>query len=391
MSWSEPILHVDMDAFFVEVERLRRPDLVGKAVVVGGDGPRGVVAAASYEARASGVASAMPMSRARRQCRDLVVVPPDHSAYRAMSEQVFAMFQEVTPLVEGLSLDEAFLDVAGLWRHHPSPVSVGVDIRSRIRAELELPASVGVASNKFLAKLASEAAKPDGLFHVPVATQLDFLHALPVRALWGVGEATRAALAALGVETVGDVSGIPSKVLERRLGVAHGRHLAALATGVDARPVVSESAAKSLSVEQTYSTDLRGVAVIDAELLAHTDSLASRLRRAGLAARTISVKIRYSDFTTMTRSSTGPAPIDNARDLHRIARRLAAEIDLDRPIRLLGVTGGGLQPADGPRQLVAGDDDEWDRIADAVESVRKRFGDHSIEHASMLDRGRHPS
>ncbi len=379
-----------MDAFFVEVERLRRPELAGRPVVVGGDGPRGVVAAASYEARVFGVESAMPTSGARRRCPDLVVIPPDHSAYRAMSERVFAIFRVVTPLVEGLSLDEAFLDVSGLWRHHPSPVTVGEEIRHRIRRELDLPASVGVASNKFLSKLASEAAKPDGLLHVPAAIQLQFLHALPVGALWGVGEATRAALAVLGVETVGDVAALPPAVLERRLGTAHGRHLAALAAGVDTRPVVPESTAKSLSVEQTYGTDLCGAAVIDAELLAHADALASRLRRAGVVAGTISVKIRYSDFTTVTRSTTGPAPLDSARGIHHAARRLATELDLGRPVRLVGVAAGGLQNADAPRQLVTTDDDGWRRVADAVQAVRQRFGDHSIEPVRLLGRDRPP-
>jgi DNA polymerase-4 len=222
-----------MDAFFVEVERLRRPELRGIPVAVGGDGPRGVVASASYEARRFGVRSAMPTGAARRACPQLVVVPADHRRYQEASEQVFAIFHRFTPLVEGVSLDEAFLDVSGLRLHYPHPVEVGEELRAVIRRELRLPASVGVAANKLLAKLASEEAKPDGLFHVPAARQLEFLHRLPVRRLWGVGEATQAALERLGVETVGDLAEVPLPALTRAVGEAVGRHLSELAQEID--------------------------------------------------------------------------------------------------------------------------------------------------------------
>ncbi|MEX1271622.1 MAG: DNA polymerase IV, partial [Acidimicrobiia bacterium] len=199
--WDERILHVDMDAFFVAVERLRDPSLISRPVVVGGTGPRSVVAAASYEVRPFGIRSAMPMSRARSLCRDLVIVPPDHREYGRISERVFEIFRSFTPLVEGLSIDEAFLDVGGLRHHFPDPVSVGAEIRREVTTQIGLTASVGVASTKFLAKLASEAAKPDGLRHVPLAEQQEFLDALPIGALWGVGEATKAALEGVGVES----------------------------------------------------------------------------------------------------------------------------------------------------------------------------------------------
>ncbi len=227
--FTEPILHVDMDAFFVEVERLDDPRLVGRPVVVGGAGARGVVAAASYEARAYGVHSAMPMVEARRRCPQAVVVPPDHRKYGAMSRRVFEIFRSFTPQVEGLSVDEAFLDVGGLRLHYKSPVDVAGAIRARIRSDLHLPASVGIASNKFLAKLASEEAKPDGVFHVKAGHELEFLHPLPVRRLWGVGEATYAALEALGVATVGDLAAVPEHVVAQRVGGAVGHHLLELA------------------------------------------------------------------------------------------------------------------------------------------------------------------
>ena len=384
--WTEPILHVDMDAFFVEVERLRDPRLNGLPVAVGGTGPRAVVAAASYESRPYGVRSALPMARARRMCPGLVVVPPDHAEYRRVSEQVFEVFRSVTPLVEGLSLDEAFLDVSGLRRHHPDPRSVADALRAAIRDRVGLPASVGIAPTKFVAKLASQQAKPNGVCHVRLDDQLVFLHALPVTALWGVGEATMAALEALGVETVGDVAALPAGALERRLGPAHGRHLAELAAGHDPRRVEPDSEAKSFSVEETYAIDLVGRAAVDTELLAHADTLASRLRRAGLAAHTITLKIRYGDFETVTRSETRPHPSDVARDIHHIARDLAARVDLDRPVRLVGLGSSSFEPARAPRQLEMGRTEGWDRVADAVESVRRRFGDGSVEPARLLDR-----
>lgn len=386
--WTEPILHVDMDAFFVEVERLRGRAPVGVPVAVGGRGTRAVVAAASYEARPYGVRSALPMARAMRLCPDLVVVPPDHDEYRRVSESVFEVFRSFTPRVEGLSLDEAFLDVAGLSRHYGGPVDVAGAIRTAIREGLGLPASVGVAGSKFVAKLASEAAKPDGIRHIALADQAVFLDRLPVRALWGVGEATMAALEGIGVETVGDVAALPPGTLERRLGTAHGRHLAALASGHDPREVEPDVEAKSVSVEHTYDRDLRGAEAVDVELLAHSHRLASRLRRSGLVARTITLKIRYADFTTITRAETRRQGTAIARDIHHHARRLATELELDRPVRLVGLGASALETADAPRQLSVDDDGSWSAVSDAVESVRRRFGDASVGPARLLEPSR---
>ncbi len=384
--FAESILHVDMDAFFVEVERRESPDLRGRPVVVGGTGGRGVVAAASYEARTFGINSAMPMVHARRLCPAAVVLPPDHRKYRAASEQVFAVFRSFSPLVEGLSLDEAFLDVAGLRHHYPNSVAIGEEIRGRLRTELDLPASVGIASNKFLAKLASESAKPDGLRHVPAGAALEFLHPLPVRALWGVGEATHAALERLGVHTVGDLAEVPPATLRKHLGQAAGSHLHELAWGRDHRPVVPESAAKSISVEETYERDLRGREAVEGELLRQADRLAGRLRSAGLAGRTLTAKIRFADFTTVTRSVTLGTATDVARDLYRGARDLLRNLDIEaKPIRLVGLGMTGLTSGSAPRQLAVDRPVKWDDLAGAVDEVRMRFGTASIRPARLVE------
>lgn len=298
--WTEPILHVDMDSFFVEVERLDAPELRNRPVAVGGAGPRGVIASASYEARAYGVSSAQPTSVARRLCPELVVVPSAHGKYGDVSTEVFAVFRSFTPLVEGLSLDEAFLDVRGLRHHYESPVVVGETIRSRIRDDLGLPASVGVAAVKFVAKLASEAAKPDGIRHIPANRQEAFLRPMPADAIWGVGPATLAALARLGVETVGDIADLPESALASAVGPTTGRHLHELACGIDGRAVVPDSSSKSVSVEETYDHDLETPEVVEAALLGHSQRLSGRLRRAGLRTRTVTLKVRFADFETIT-------------------------------------------------------------------------------------------
>jgi DNA polymerase-4 len=386
--WTEPILHVDMDAFFVEVERLTDPSLVGRPVAVGGTGNRGVIASASYEARVHGVRSAQPTATALRLCRDLIVVPPSHGRYGEMSARVFEVFREFTPYVEGLSLDEAFLDVSGLRRHFATPIDVAVSVRSEIRARLGLPASVGIASSKFLAKLASESAKPDGFRHIPRETELEYLHALPVEALWGVGPATLAGLQRLGVTSIGDLAELPEATVLGALGRTQGRHLLDLSRGIDPRPVIPDNEAKSVSVEETYGRDLVGKEVIETALLAHAQRLADRLRRSGLTARTVTLKVRYEDFTTITRSVTPGGVIDSPRQLYLAATELMGSVDPGRPVRLLGLGGSGLESSEEPRQLPLDGDPNWVRVADAVSEVRERFGEHSVEPASLLGRRR---
>ena len=374
-----------MDAFYVEVERRRDPSLIGKPVAVGGTGPRGVIASASYEARRHGVHSAQSTVGALKLCRDLVVIPPSHGRYAEVSTDVFEVFRGFTPHVEGLSLDEAFLDVSGLRRHFTSPVEVAIAVRGEIRSRLGLPASVGVASSKFLAKLASEEAKPDGWFHVPLDSQLEFLHALAVESLWGVGPATLAGLQRLGVATVGDLAELPDESVLRALGPANGRHLLDLARGIDPRPVIGDTEAKSISVEETYDRDLDGRETVETALLAHAQSLSGRLRRSGMAARTVTVKVRYQDFTTITRSVTLGSPVDSPRDLYLAGGNLLGSVDLTRPVRLLGLGGSGLEPGDEPRQLDLGADADWVKVSQAVAEVRERFGEHLVEPARLLE------
>ncbi len=383
--FAEPIAHVDMDAFFVEVERLRRPELVGRPVVVGGTGPRGVVASASYEARRRGVSSAMPMVHATRLCPGAVVVPPDHTEYRRASREVFAVLESFTPHVEPLSVDEAFLDISGLRLHYDDPASVGEAIRSEIANTTGLPSSVGIATSKFIAKLASREAKPAGLKVVPSGTETAFLHPMPVRALWGVGEATYARLEELGIVTVEDLAAFPRDALERRLGSSLGVHLADLANAHDPRSVTGAGSAQSISVEATYDTDLTDPDEVDRALLRHADRLARRLRTAGYAARTIQLKLRRSDFSTVTRRQTLAAPIDNAHALLDVARELLTRAGgTQAPIRLLGLGGDGLVPSGDPRQLDLVED-RWDDVEQAVDDVRTRFGGDAVERARLVD------
>lgn len=373
-----------MDSFFVEVERLDHPELRGRAVAVGGAGPRGVIASASYEARARGVRSAQPTSTARRLCPELVMVAPSHGRYGDVSAEVFAIFRSFTPLVEGLSLDEAFLDVRGLRLHFESPVTVAVEVRRRIRVELGLPASVGVAAVKFVAKLASETAKPDGLRLVTTAEQPAFLETLPATALWGVGPATLAALARLGVETVGDIAGLPVSALVSAVGPSAGKHLHDLANGIDPRPVVADIAAKSVSVEETYESDLATLDLVETALLAHAQRLSDRLRRSGLRARTVTLKVRWQDFTTVTRSETTAPAVDGARDLYRIARDLMTGVGIASPVRLLGLSGTSLEPAGDPAQLGMSTDGGWVRVEDAVADIRARYGVGAVGPARLV-------
>jgi DNA polymerase-4 len=383
--WSEPILHVDMDSFFVEVERLNRDDLRDRPVAVGGTGNRGVIASASYEARRSGVRSAQPTSVARRLCPELVVVSPSHGKYGELSGRVFEVFNSFTPKVEGLSLDEAFLDVSGLRHHYGSPVEVGQEIRAKIRSDIGLPSSVGVASTKFVAKLASKAAKPDGLRHIDSVGQQEFLHALPVEELWGVGPATLAGLQRLGIATVGDLAGLPEATISAALGPSQGVHLHMLANGIDNRSVEPASETKQISVEETYSHDLEGRNLVESALLAHAQRLAMRLRQASAKPRTISLKVRYDDFTTVTRSRTRPEGIDGSRDIFQIAKEMLSDVPAERPVRLLGLAGSSFDNITGGTQLLLGQDDSWSRVSRVVGDVEDRFGPASVEPARLLD------
>jgi DNA polymerase-4 len=331
------ILHVDMDAFFASVEVRRRPDLRGKPVIVGGS-TRGVVAAASYEARRFGVRSAMPMGQALQLCRHAVVLPPDRAAYTEASGEVMAILRDVTPLLEPLSLDEAFLDVSGAQRVLGPPLQIARAIRARVAAELGLTCSVGVAATKFVAKLASARCKPDGLLLVPATQTLEFLHPLPVTVLWGVGARTAQPLHRLGVRTVGDLADIPITTLRRAVGVAVADHLHALAHGDDPRGVESQDVEKSISADHTTAVDLVKEGDVSRELLRLSVEVGQRLRARGWVAKTVGIKIRFADFRTVTRVRTVADWVDSTAELHEIALGLYRALHLDRPrIRLVGV------------------------------------------------------
>ena len=398
------ILHVDMDAFYVSVELRRRPDLVGKPVVVGGTGPRGVIAAASYEARRYGVRSALPSVTAKRLCPDAVFLPGDHALYASVSSDVHSIFMAFTPLIEPLSLDEAFLDVSGGLRLHGPGVVIAQAIRERVWHELQLRCSVGVAPNKFLAKLASVAAKPiaapdgvregKGVVEVLPGHELRFLHPLPVQALWGVGPATLQRLQRLGVHTVADLADLDEAALVASLGTAHGQHLYRLAWGVDDRPVEVDREMKSIGHEETFASDLHTHDELVRELVRLSDAVAARLRAHGGAARTLTLKVRFAGFETITRSITVPGGVSTAHAIVAAVEPLLRAVDASPGVRLLGVSSSNFTT--GSQQLSLDDllearpDDEhhWQMAEETVDAIRKRFGTTAIGPASAVsDRG----
>ena len=382
------ILHVDMDAFYASVEIRDRPALAGKPVIVGGLGARSVVLSATYEARTFGVRSAMPMTRARRLCPDAVIIPPRHKLYGQVSKEVMGVFRDVTPEVEPLSLDEAFLDVAGAVRRLGSPAAIGQRIRADITGQLGITCSVGVAPVKFVAKIASAHCKPDGLFVVPADGVLDFLHVLPASALWGVGEKAEQVLARLGLRTIGDIAQIPVTTLQRELGAAAGAHLHALAWGRDERAVTPQREEKSIGAEETFETDVDDPEVIRRELLRLSDRTARALRAAGCVARTVSVKLRLASFKTITRSKTLTEPTDVARDIYGVARALYEGSGLSERarLRLVGVRASGLRPAAGyATQLTFGDRPVgWREAERTLDEIARRFGDGAVRPASLV-------
>jgi DNA polymerase-4 len=374
-----------MDAFYASVEMRRDPELRGRPVLVGGAGGRGVVASASYEARAFGVHSAMPMSRALRLCPEAVVVSPDFAAYSQVSSQLRELFLAVTPLVEPLSIDEAFLDVAGSVRLFGPPEQIAADLRARIATELELPSSVGIAPNKFLAKLCSGKAKPNGLLHLHAEDVDAFLRPLGVRDLWGVGEQTAARLQRFGIHTVGDVAELPEPTLARIVGQAGAGHLSKLARGWDERTVIPYEAAKGMSAEETFDRDVDDPQVLRRELLRLAEKVARRLRRSEVAARTVVLKLRYANFQTITRSKTLAAPTDQATQLHQEAAAMLDALRLERVrVRLIGLGTSNLVPVDASRQLGLLDDDRWGVLERAADDARTRFGDAAVTRGALL-------
>ncbi|MFT3799264.1 DNA polymerase IV [Microbacterium sp.] len=377
------ILHVDMDAFYASVEVLDDPSLAGTPLIVGGIEGRGVVSSASYEARRYGVRSAMSVQVALRLCPNAVVVPPHFDRYAALSRQVMAIFHDITPLVEPLSIDEAFLDVSGARRLWGSPGQVARMLRARVRAETGLVCSVGVAATKHVAKIASTRCKPDGLLIVSEPDTAAFLAALPVAALWGVGPKAAEALEGRGIRRVADILASPRHVLERVLGPAGGERVWQLAHGIDPREVETERIEKSIGHEETFRHDIADAGTLRSELRRLSDRVAARLRDGGMQAGTVALKLRYADFTTLSRAATLPEPTDVGQRIGDVAIGLFEAIELAQPVRLIGVRAEKLRSAGG--LLALWDDDaEWRRVDAALDGARERFGGGAVTRASIL-------
>ena len=369
------ILHVDMDAFFAAVEQREHPEYRGKPVIVGGLSSRGVVATASYEARRSGVHSAMPMTTARRRCPDGIFVQGNYALYRAVSAEIFAIFSRYSPLVEPLSIDEAFLDVTGMGLLAPSPRVLAQRLKAEIREKTALVASVGIAPNKFLAKLASDIEKPDGLVEIRAEDA--------VRRLWGVGRRTEEKLLAQGIKTIGEMQQADEKKLARSLGRRAAHALKELSFGRDERRVEPDREAKSIGKEVTFERDLESAEEAERELLALAEKVGWRLRLAGVAARTIQLKVRRADFTTFTRSRTLFEATAHDEPIFRTARDLFRELGIKSGIRLLGVTGENFEPSALPSLFR---DEKKERLYGAIDALKKRFGESIITKAPLIDK-----
>lgn len=393
------ILHVDMDMFFVAVELLRRPELRGRPVVVGGDSERGVVAAASYEARRFGVHSAMSSRRAKQLCPHAVFLPGEMSLYAEHSRRVFSIFRDFTPLVEGLSLDEAFLDVTGARSVIGEAREIANAIRARVSDEVGLRCSVGVATNKFVAKLASERAKPRatqdgveeglGVFVVVPGTETEFVRSLPVADLWGVGPVTLEKLERMGVHDVADLARVPLAGLTAVVGESHARHLLDLADGRDDREVVPDGDAKSVGAEETFLVDLVDRDEVRTQLVRLADEVLARCRKDGLSPRTLTMKLKYSDFSVISRSKTLDHAITTVPAAMKVLDGLLAKVDLGSGVRLVGVSARNFAGGDSQLSLFADDtatslEETWSPATRAIDEIRHKFGDRAIRLASSL-------
>jgi len=380
------ITHIDMDAFYASVEQRDRPELRGLPVIVGADPKgRGVVSAASYEARVHGVHSAMPISKAYRLCPQGVYLPVDMTKYAGVSREIMAILGDFSPLVEPVSVDEAFVDLTGTQTLWGPPAEAVRRIKSRIREEIGLTASAGLAANKFVAKVASDLEKPDGLVVVPPGGEAAFLAPLPIERLWGVGKATATELAALGVTTIGQLQAVSPRVLAARLG-PHGSDLLALAFGRDERPVEPFSPPKSMGAEETFERDCRDLARLEDTLRGQAERVAREMRAEGLAACRVTLKLRWADFRTLTRSHTGD-PTQDGLEIYRRAAALLARERLIQPVRLIGVSASTFKPeARGQLPLLDPAAVRRERLARAVDRITGRFGRSAILPARLIDR-----
>jgi DNA polymerase-4 len=385
------IIHLDLDAFYAAVEMLDNPSLRGKPVIVGGSRDRGVVSSASYEARKFGIHSAQPIAAALRLCPRGVFLPVRMQRYQEVSQQVFAIFRRYTPLVEPVSIDEAFLDVTGTTRLFGPPQDLARRIKEAVFAEIGVTVSAGVAPCKFVAKIASDLHKPDGLTVVPEDEISAFLEPLSIDKLWGVGRSTQKALALLGVRTIGDLRRLPLAVLERRFG-KHGRHLHLLSRGIDERPVEPARIVKSIGREETFAEDLTDRAAISREILELAVRVGRRLRQQGFTGKTITLKVKYHDFVQITRSQTLRRATNDGTEIYQLARSLLAKTEAGRrPIRLLGIALSHLQSEkeQDPRQLALFETDAPSaetQLNKAIDRISDRFGDDAILPGTLLDK-----
>ncbi len=386
------ILHLDLDAFYASVEQLDDPALRGRPVIVGGPSRRGVVCAASYEARRFGVRSAMPSARARKLCPDGVFLAPRFERYGELSDRVFGIYRRYTPLVEPLSLDEAFLDVTASRALHGVGREIAAAIKAAVRAECGLTVSAGIAEVKLAAKIATDLGKPDGLVEVPPGGVAAFLAPLPASRLWGVGHVTEEALRRIGVATIGDLAGTPDAALASALGVSHARDLRALARGEDPREVVPDEAAKSIGAEETFGEDLAGAPALERGLLAQAGRVGRRLRAARMAGRVVTLKVKYGDFTLVTRRVTLERPTDDDRAIFDSARALLARVDLARPVRLTGISVSGfageaeraqLDLFAAARPAETAEEGKRRALNAAIDRLADRFGESAVVPADL--------
>ena len=389
MNWTKAIIHLDMDAFYAAVEVLDDSDLRGKPVIVGGSKERGVVSSASYEARKFGIHSAQPVAVAMRLCPQGIFRPVRMWRYIEISKQIFEIFKRFSPLVEPLSLDEAFVDVTGSIRLFGPPEVIARKIKQQVVAEMGLTVSAGVAPTKFIAKIASDIQKPDGLTIVPDGRVEEFLGPLPIEKLWGVGEATRNTLAHLGVKTIGDLACISRELLDRKLG-KHGLHLYLLARGVDEREVETERQIKSIGHEETYREDILDMAVVRRVILSLATRVARRLRGHGFVGKTVTLKVKYHDFVQITRSVTLKEPTDDGREIFQSCCDQLEKTEVgNRPVRLFGISLSQLEAADEERQLALFEETpetpKRKRLNRALDTISDKFGDEAIVPGTLLE------
>jgi len=383
------ILHIDMDAFYASVEQLDNPQLKGKCVIVGGLSRRSVVSAASYEARKFGVHSAMPMFQARKKCPQGVFVRPRMKRYKDISKKIMSLLSEYSPLVEPVSIDEAYVDVTGCERLHGDPVKIAASIKQKIKENFKLTCSVGVGPNKFIAKIASDLEKPDGLSVIMPDQMPPFLESLPVHKVPGVGKTRRIQLDRMGIKTLGDVKKYSQEIIISRLG-KFGRRILALADGIDDSPVITDDGYKSVSTEETFGEDIADKDLLNNYILQQSESVAGQLRQTGVRAKTITLKIKHADFKQVTRSVTLPTPTQSSKTIHLAASKLLEAYRIRTKVRLIGVGASGLVSGTVPVQMGIFEKENiakhhWEKVDRAMDSITKKYGKKVVKRGTLKD------